>query len=85
MLLLLLLLLLFSFSKLSAMQERLKDAERVKVELLKANRTIRLLQNKVDLFEEEKKIVSLLKNQLDNYGGVVYRNEVLAQENEALK
>ena len=55
------------------------------MQLVSAQRTILLLRKKLQAIEEEGRIVSLSKKQVHEHGNLVCRNEVLQQENAALR
>ncbi len=72
-------------SELGIIRKQLQDKEQVEMKLLKANQTISVLQNQIDSYIEDKKITALSKKKIDNYENMVYRVQVLEQENSGLK
>lgn len=63
----------------------MKEQQTKDLELLRAHRTISVLTRKLNALEEDSKIVSLMRGQLRNYDSVVCKNELLEQQNKALK
>lgn len=66
-------------------REKLKKYEGSDIQLIKADRAIQVLEKKLHAVMSDQKTVSVLKKQLDSYEGVVCRNEILEQENAALR